>query len=147
MNQTQRLFKEGFSDRVYSAGAIAVGKKDRILYKEAGGFVSFEEGAAPVTEDTLFDMASLTKILSTTFSAFHMIEDGTLSLLDSLSDFFPDVPMQGSFGSPGADPPCASGLRDWKRCDLQLHGIYPSGKNHGENHRQKPGSAGQGMDL
>ena len=92
MNQTQRLFKEGFSDRVYSAGAIAVGKKDRILYKEAGGFVSFEEGAAPVTEDTLFDMASLTKILSTTFSAFHMIEDGTLSLLDSLSDFFPDVP-------------------------------------------------------
>lgn len=92
MSQTQNLFRQGFEDHVYSGAAIAVGKKDRILYKETIGNVSYDPDAASVDADTLFDMASVTKILGTTFCAFHMIEEGTLSLLDSLTDFFDDVP-------------------------------------------------------
>ena len=92
MSQTQNLFRQGFEDHVYSGAAIAVGKKDRILYKETIGNVSYDLDAASVDADTLFDMASVTKILGTTFCAFHMIEEGTLSLLDSLTDFFDDVP-------------------------------------------------------
>ena len=92
MGQTQNLFRQGLADHVYSGAAIAVGKRDRLLYSEAIGHVSYEPAAYPVTEDTLFDMASVSKILGTTFCAFHMIEEGTLSLLDSLTDFYPDCP-------------------------------------------------------
>ena len=141
MTRTKQLFLQGFENKVYSAGAIAVGKKDRILYKESGGFVSFEPDALPVTDDTLFDMASISKILSTTFLAFHMIEDGTLSLLDSLSDFFPDIPEDKKAITIHHLMTHSSGLPPeillWKECQdpsealskiLHAPLIYPTGK-------------------
>lgn len=86
------LFQEGFDRKIYSAGALAVGLKGEVLFKEAKGFVSYQEGAAAVHEHTLFDMASITKILSTTMTAFQLIQEGRLRLQDSLSYFFEDVP-------------------------------------------------------
>ena len=92
MSRCEQLLEEGFKNHVYSAAALAVGKGDQIFVKKVLGTVSYDEGAAPVTSSTLFDMASLSKILGTTFCAFHMIQDGTLCLADTLGELLPNVP-------------------------------------------------------
>lgn len=45
-----------------------------------------------VDRSTRYDMASLTKILAPTMLALRAIEDGDLTLYDTLGSFFPDVP-------------------------------------------------------
>lgn len=91
-SRAEQLLEQALHDHVFSGAALAIGNQDQLFVKKTIGHVSYEPGAADVTASTLFDMASLSKILGTTFCAFHMIEDGSLCLQDTLADFFPDVP-------------------------------------------------------
>ena len=59
-------------DRIQGA-VIVVGEGDRIIYRA-------EYGTARL--DTLFDLASLTKVVATTTAAMLLVEEGRLSLDD-----------------------------------------------------------------
>ena len=88
----QRLLREGLERKVYPGCALAIGRGDTVLFQETLGHVSYEPDAPAITADTLFDMASLSKIYGTTFCAFHMLEEGSLCLMDTVADFFPEAP-------------------------------------------------------
>lgn len=92
MTRTEQLLREGLIGGAYSGAALSVGSLDQPLLQVCVGAVSGEEGAAPVTPSTLFDMASISKVLSTTFVAFHLIESGQLSLLDYVSEHIENWP-------------------------------------------------------
>ena len=81
--QVNILIRQGLEQGAYPCAALAVGIGNHTYLKQTYG---------NCTENTLFDMASVTKILSPTMVAFRLIEDGMLRLYDSLTDFFPDVP-------------------------------------------------------
>lgn len=74
---------------VCPSAALAIGTADRILTEACFGTICQDKGSRQVTPDTLYDMASLTKILSTSMVAFRFIEEGLLRLDDTLDDFFP----------------------------------------------------------
>ncbi len=92
ITNVERLFDQGLEQKIYSAGAIAIGKGDKVLFEKAAGRVSYDEGAAAVTVNTKFDMASCSKILGPTFAAFHMIENGDLCLDDTLGELLDGCP-------------------------------------------------------
>lgn len=92
LSRAEQLLEQGLQNRVYSGAALAIGNADQVFVSKAIGHVSYDANALPVTTATLFDMASISKILGTTFCAFHMIEEGSLCLQDCLADFFPNVP-------------------------------------------------------
>lgn len=77
------LIRQGLEQGAYPAAALAVG---------IGGHVYLKRSYGCCTENTLFDMASVTKILSPTMIAFRFLEDGLLRLYDCVGDFFPDAP-------------------------------------------------------
>lgn len=81
--QVHHLVRQGLEQGAYPSAALAVGIGETVYLKQAYG---------NCTEDTLFDMASVTKILSPTMIAFRFLEDGLLRLYDSVGDFFPDAP-------------------------------------------------------
>lgn len=81
--QVRHLIRQGLEQGAYPAAAAAVGIGDRIYLKETYG---------NCTEHTLFDMASVSKILGATMVAFRFLEDGLLRLYDSVEVFFPDAP-------------------------------------------------------
>ncbi len=90
--ETLNIFRKGFTDRIFSAGAIAAGRGEELFMYEAGGFVSYFDGALLVSDTTLFDMASMTKIMSTTMCALKLMDKGLLSPSDTLGKYFPFVP-------------------------------------------------------
>jgi CubicO group peptidase (beta-lactamase class C family) len=49
----------------FPAASIEVGRGDRVLWQHACGSLTYEAGAPPATADTIFDLASLTKVLAT----------------------------------------------------------------------------------
>lgn len=66
--------------RAFPAAVVEVGDAARPLWREAFGRLTFDEGAPPARDDTIFDLASLTKVLSTTALAIQQVERGAIAL-------------------------------------------------------------------
>lgn len=71
-----KLIKQGVGE-AYPGAAVAIGVGDKVLTKQF-----FD-----VDKDTLFDLASLSKLVSTTFIALKLIDQGKLSLDDKIGNF------------------------------------------------------------
>ena len=81
----------------YSCASVAVGRGDEVLLKFCAGNRQDYSGdlfrnpdPKPVDLGTLYDMASVSKMMSTTMVALRMMEDGRFSLYDSLWRYFED---------------------------------------------------------
>ena len=72
--------------------AVAVGLGPECLYKHCAGMTSFLEDATPVNERTLYDMASITKVMGTTMVALRMMARGELEQNDLITRYIPNVP-------------------------------------------------------
>jgi len=71
-------------------GAVFHLERDGAVYEQAYGRFRYEPDAATVTPDTVFDAASLSKVLSTAPSVLLLAEEGRLDLEAKLIDYFPE---------------------------------------------------------
>lgn len=86
----KKVLEEGLKMGAYPCYAAAVGRGSEVLFHSHGGNRAVYPTPQPLTEDTLFDLASLSKLISTTVIALRLIENGQLSLDATLGDFFSD---------------------------------------------------------
>ncbi len=84
------MLENGIAEGAFPSAAAAFGIKDSVLATACAGYTRLG-GDMPITEDTLYDMASLTKILAPTMTALIDIENGLLTLDDTVGRFF-DAP-------------------------------------------------------
>lgn len=80
--------------RQYSCVSVAAGRGDEVYFafcagnrRDYDGDVLYHPDPQPVNPDTLYDMASVTKLISTTMVALRLMEEGEFSLYDSLWRF------------------------------------------------------------
>lgn len=85
------LLERAISRNLISGGVLVVGNRDGILYSAARGRISSAPDAPPITERTIFDVASLTKVLATTPAVMRLLDSGRISLMDPLSRWFPEL--------------------------------------------------------
>ena len=84
------FLEEGIKIGAYPSYAVAIGRGDDLLFRSIGGYRALYPTPISLTEDTLFDMASLSKLIGTTMATLRLIEKGRLSLDDRIGDFFDD---------------------------------------------------------
>ena len=75
---------------VAPGAALEVGTSAGVLYRESFGTLSYDEGASAVSERTLYDLASLTKVVATTTLVMRLEEQGALSVSDPIIRYVPD---------------------------------------------------------
>lgn len=73
---------------IFPGAVLLVGRGGDILYHNAFGTRSLESTALPMTKETVFDIASLTKALVTTTVAMQLVSSGLLSIDRRLSHIF-----------------------------------------------------------
>src|SRR4051812_1016330 len=78
-----------------SGCVVLIGRRDGVVFERAYGNRCVEPKKEPMTADTLFDMASLTKPLATATSVMILLERGQLRLQDKVSTFFPEFAAKG----------------------------------------------------
>jgi CubicO group peptidase (beta-lactamase class C family) len=76
-------------DRLPGA-VLLVGHDGQVIYRKAYGQRAVYPKAEPMTVDTIFDCASLTKVLATTPSLMKLFEEGKFRLNDKVTDRFPE---------------------------------------------------------
>ncbi|WP_067622283.1 serine hydrolase domain-containing protein [Alicyclobacillus acidiphilus] len=78
-------------------GAVyRVGIGTQTLWEGAIGYAENRNGIVrPMTNDTVFDLASLTKVMATLPSVLRLVDDGHIRLQDRVSYFIPEFDVDG----------------------------------------------------
>jgi CubicO group peptidase (beta-lactamase class C family) len=88
------VIKAGIADHATPGATIAVVRRGRILLVKGYGHTDWAAGAPAATDSTMYDMASLTKVVVTTTAAMMLEEEGKLNIDRTVASYLPeyDVP-------------------------------------------------------
>lgn len=77
-------------------GAVVLAARDgRVVFRKAYGARAVEPAREPMSLDTIFDVASLTKVVATATSIMILVERGKIRLADPISTYIPELKNEG----------------------------------------------------
>jgi uncharacterized protein YbbC (DUF1343 family)/CubicO group peptidase (beta-lactamase class C family) len=89
------LVEEAIREEQLPGAVILIGQNEQILYRKAFGHRAVVPALEPMTVDTIFDLASLTKVVATTTGIMQLVETGRISLDDPVSRYIPQFKRHG----------------------------------------------------
>jgi len=87
LDEIPSVVELAIADKKLPGAVVLVGRGDRVMWERAIGKRAVEPAAEPMTPDTMFDLASLTKVVATTTSVMKLVEDGRIRMNDRVSDY------------------------------------------------------------
>jgi uncharacterized protein YbbC (DUF1343 family)/CubicO group peptidase (beta-lactamase class C family) len=90
-----RLLNAAVADHQIPGAVLVIGHNGQIVYRRSYGMRSLAPTQEPMTLDTIFDMASLTKPLITATAIMQLYEQGKLSPNDPVSMYLPEFAANG----------------------------------------------------
>ena len=90
LNQIDSIAKNAIDKGATPGCVVMVVKDGKIAYHKAFGNYNYDK-AEPVTVESVYDMASVTKICATTISIMKLYEQGKIDLRKTLGDYLPMV--------------------------------------------------------
>jgi uncharacterized protein YbbC (DUF1343 family) len=85
-----QIVAQGIAERKMPGCVVCIGRRGRIVYFKAYGNRQAQPTELPMTTDTVFDMASITKPVATATSIMLLVERGQLSLGDKVASLIPE---------------------------------------------------------
>ena len=89
LDEIQPVVQAAIMEKKLPGAVVLVGRGDKVAYQKAIGNRAVEPSIEPMTVDTVFDLASLTKVVATTTSVMKLLEDGRIRLNDRVATFIP----------------------------------------------------------
>ena len=89
------IVTDDIAQKKLPGAVVLVGRGDRIVYHKAFGHRATTPALELMTLDTIFDVASLTKVVATTTSVMLLVEQGKVRLNDRVSTYFPGFERYG----------------------------------------------------
>lgn len=90
LNYADQAIEKEIAEGHIPGAVLAVVRNDKMAYLKAYGNKSLRPSVEVMNENTIFDLASCTKAMTTAISAMILIERGQLSLRDDLDLYIPD---------------------------------------------------------
>ncbi len=91
------LIRASIKNQAFPGAAVAVGRGQGLVKLEGYGYFTYDSDR-PVTPASLFDMASVTKIVATTTAAMLLYEEGRLLLDVPVARYLPEFARNGKSG-------------------------------------------------
>ncbi len=114
LERTDALLVEALDQRMFTAAAVIVLSHGDTVHQAYYGTLTEVSGSPPVNESTLFDLASLTKVMATTPSWLFLSAKHPEILDAPLTRWFPDVPSDKAKITPRLLLAHSSGLPAWR---------------------------------
>ncbi len=77
-------------DGLIPGGVVLIGHNGHVVYQKAYGSRALIPRREPMTLDTIFDAASLTKVIATTPAVMQLFEQGQIRLNDPVTKYLPE---------------------------------------------------------
>lgn len=91
LNKVDGLIDQALEEGLFPGGVLAVVYKDNLVLLKGYGNKSVYPDVEPVSVETVFDLASVSKPF-TAFSVMLLVEEGKIRLGDRLYTYFPEFP-------------------------------------------------------
>jgi uncharacterized protein YbbC (DUF1343 family)/CubicO group peptidase (beta-lactamase class C family) len=79
----------------FPGAVILVGHQGKVVYRKAFGFRCITPQREPMTENTIFDLASLTKVVATTTAMMQLVDAGRVNLDAPVCKYWPEFGCNG----------------------------------------------------
>src|SRR5262249_36701024 len=95
LSAIDQVVEQSIAERKVPGAVILVGHRGRVILQKAYGNRSLEPTIEPMTLDTVFDLASLTKVVATAPSVMLLVQEGKLGLDDPAARYLPSFARNG----------------------------------------------------
>ncbi len=91
LQQAAALLEKAVAEGVTPGGVLLVARRGAIVLERAAGRLTWEDDAPAVTPSTIYDLASLTKVIATTTLMMRRVESGALDLDAIAAAYLPEL--------------------------------------------------------
>ena len=95
LDRIDAAVKESIERKECPGAVVVVGRHGKVVFRKAYGHRAVEPAVEPMTADTVFDVASLTKPVATATSVMVLVEEGKLRLADPVAKLLPGFAAGG----------------------------------------------------
>lgn len=95
LKQVPGIVNEAIAKGQVPGAVILIGDKENVIYRGAFGNRAVKPEKLPMAADTIFDLASLTKVIATTTAVMQLAENGKLNLDDPVVKYWPEFGANG----------------------------------------------------
>src|SRR5579863_9933281 len=89
------IIQQAIADGNIPGAVLLVGHNGKVAYRKAYGSRALEPKREPMTLDTIFDLASLTKVIATTTALMQLVQQGKVRLNDPVAKYLPEFAQNG----------------------------------------------------
>lgn len=90
LDKLNRFIQSSIVSGAFPGCRILAAKDGKVFYNESFGYYTYDK-VKPVDNKTMYDVASVTKVLSTTLAIMNLYEDGKLDLNKTIGDYLPQA--------------------------------------------------------
>jgi uncharacterized protein YbbC (DUF1343 family)/CubicO group peptidase (beta-lactamase class C family) len=95
LDRIDAVVAESIARKECPGAVVVVGRHGKIVFRKAYGNRAVVPSVEPMTVDTVFDTASLTKVVATATSVMTLVEDGRVRLQDRVAKHIPEFTSGG----------------------------------------------------
>ena len=95
LNVLDTIVQTSIQNHEMPGAVLLVGHDGQVIYRKAFGNRSLEPRIEAMTVDTIFDMASLTKVIATTTAVMQLEEQGRIRMNDPVVKYIPEFGQNG----------------------------------------------------
>ena len=82
-------------DSIFPGATILIGNENSVLYKNAYGNFTYDKNSPKVENNSIFDLASVTKAFGTNFCVMKLVDENKLDINKPVSFYIPDFATNG----------------------------------------------------
>jgi uncharacterized protein YbbC (DUF1343 family)/CubicO group peptidase (beta-lactamase class C family) len=95
LSAVDSIIQQAIHDATIPGAVLMVGHNGQVVYRKAYGSRALEPRREGMTLDTIFDLASLTKVIATTTAVMQLVEQGKVRLNDPVAKYLPEFAQNG----------------------------------------------------
>ncbi|MCZ0211565.1 serine hydrolase, partial [Streptomyces sp. UMAF16] len=88
LQQIDSIAQEGVDKGAYPGCQVLAARNGKVVYHKAFGYTNFDK-QIPVTLQTVYDLASVTKVSATTVAIMKLVDEGKVNIYKTLGDYLP----------------------------------------------------------
>jgi CubicO group peptidase (beta-lactamase class C family) len=93
--EVDSLMEYGLTNKIFPGAQLLIGHRGRVVYRKSFGANTYDKNAKLIDVNSIFDLASLTKVTATTSAIMLLYDQKKISLNDKVVKYLPEFDNNG----------------------------------------------------
>ena len=89
------IINKAIGESIFPGASVLIAKDGIIIKNKGFGKLTYDENSTNVTPQTIYDLASVTKVISTTTAVMKLVDENKIKLEDKVAKYIPQFSQNG----------------------------------------------------